>query len=80
MINTKPVKAVYRKGAFILRELCNVPEGSEVELVIQDLLAIPPGVTDATKRERILKTVVSRMRSNPIPNGTPPLSRKALLK
>ena len=35
------LKAVYQEGVFIPRERCEIPEGSEVELIIQGPLILP---------------------------------------
>ncbi len=46
---------------------CQLPENSEVELIVQGPVVIPPGVADPQERARIRKRVVERMRQNPIP-------------
>jgi len=78
MVYVKQIRAVYRGGTFIPRGPCDIPEGSEVELIVRDLLVIPPEVTDITQKESILKIVTDRMISNPIPDGAPVLTREAL--
>lgn len=78
MTHTTQVRAIYHAGTFTLREPCNVPEGSEVELIVRDVLVIPPVLTKPTERERILKTVAGRMKTNPIPDAAPALTREAL--
>lgn len=75
---TRQVKAVYRGGAFVPLETCDLPEGSEVHLTIQGSRAVAPTVTEAAERQRILKALVERMQANPIPEGAPRLSREAL--
>jgi predicted DNA-binding antitoxin AbrB/MazE fold protein len=72
------VRAIYQNGAFIPREPCNLPENSEVELVIEKPHIIPPVVTDPEERKRILKRMVERMRANPIPANAPHFTREEL--
>jgi predicted DNA-binding antitoxin AbrB/MazE fold protein len=72
------VKAVYHKGVFVPREPCDIPEGLEVELIIQDLSLLPPEVKEIEEKKRILKIVIERMQQNPIPARAPRLTREAL--
>ncbi len=72
------VRAVYRAGAFILQEPCNLPEGAEVELIIQEPLVLPPEVSDSVEQARILKMVAERMQHNLIPTGASRLTREEL--
>jgi predicted DNA-binding antitoxin AbrB/MazE fold protein len=72
------LKAVYHDGAFLPQEPCNLPEGSEVELIVQGPFVFPPEVEEPEERERALRMVVERMQHNPIPAGAPPLTREAL--
>jgi predicted DNA-binding antitoxin AbrB/MazE fold protein len=72
------LRAVYRRGAFVPQEPCDLPEGSEVELTIQEPLISPPEVSDPEERKRILKKVVESMKSNPIPADAPRLTRESL--
>ncbi|MSS69860.1 MAG: DUF104 domain-containing protein [Candidatus Latescibacteria bacterium] len=71
-------RAVYRKGTFIPQEPCNIPEESEVELIIQGPLALPPEITDPEEKTRLLKLVTDRMQQNPIPAGAPYFTREEL--
>ncbi len=68
---SQTLRAIYRDGAFILQAPCDLPEGAEVELTIHDPHTTPPTVTDPEERKRILKGMVERMRSNPIPADAP---------
>jgi hypothetical protein len=72
------LKAVYHEGAFVPQAPCDVPEDSEVELIIQGPYLLPPKVLEPDERQHILKTVVERMRQNPLPAGAPRLTRDAL--
>ncbi|MBT9163925.1 MAG: hypothetical protein DDT24_00847 [Chloroflexi bacterium] len=72
------LKAVYCEGTFVPREPCDIPEGAEVELIIEGSAVLPPEVTEPAKQARILKTMVERMQKNPIPPGAPYLTREEL--
>ena len=65
------LKAIYQNGAFVPQSPCDLPENSEVELVIEGPHVLPPLVTDPEERKRILEQLVERMRSNPIPANAP---------
>jgi predicted DNA-binding antitoxin AbrB/MazE fold protein len=72
------VKAIYQSGVFVPEGPCDVPEGSEVELIIQSPLILPPEVKEAKERQHILRMVVERMQQNPLPVDAPGLTREAL--
>ena len=72
------VKAVYHNGVFIAREFCDLPEGSEVDLIIQGPTVLPPEVKGSEEKERILRMTAERMQQNPIPEKAPRLTREAL--
>jgi hypothetical protein len=63
---------------FIAQEFCDLPEGSEVELIIQGPAVLPPEVKGSEEKERILRMTVERMQQNPIPARAPRLTREAL--
>lgn len=69
------LKATYRKGAFVLEEPCELPEGCEVELAVQGPAVVPPAITDPEEQKRILRAVVQRMRATPLPENTPRWTR-----
>ena len=68
---SQTLKAIYRDGAFIPQSPCDLPEGTEVELVVHEPDAVQPEVTDPEERKRILKEVVDNMRANPLPADAP---------
>jgi predicted DNA-binding antitoxin AbrB/MazE fold protein len=72
------LKAIYREGVFIPQAPCDLPEDSEVELVIEKPGVIPPAVIDTEERKRILKRMVERMQANPIPANSPRYTREEL--
>jgi hypothetical protein len=57
---------------------CDLPEGAEVELILQGPIILPPEVTEPEERMRILTEMVDRMQKNPLPAGAPPLTRESL--
>lgn len=75
---SQTVKASYRGGAFIPQTPCDLPENSEVELIIEGGYIVPPKVTDPQEREQILKRIVERMKQNPLPANSPRFTREEL--
>jgi predicted DNA-binding antitoxin AbrB/MazE fold protein len=65
------LRAIYQNGAFVPQSPCNLPENSEVDLVIERPHVLPPLMTDPNERRRILDQLVERMRANPIPADAP---------
>lgn len=72
------VRAIYQNGAFIPQVPCDLPENSEVELVIESPRALPPLVTDPEERKRIMEELIQNMRSNPLPENAPRFTREEL--
>jgi predicted DNA-binding antitoxin AbrB/MazE fold protein len=72
------VKAVYQEGVFVPQGHCEIPEGSEVELIIQGPLTLPPEMKETAERKHILRMVIERMQHNPLPVDAPRLTREAL--
>ncbi len=72
------LKAIYQNGAFIPRVPCDLPENSEVELIIESPALIQPTVTDTEERKRILRELIQNMRDNPIPANAPRFTREEL--
>ena len=77
-VTQKRVRAVYRSGTFVLQEPCDVPEGSEVALVVQIPRVLVPELTDPLERERLLEVIAERMRQNPLPTEAPRFTREDL--
>jgi predicted DNA-binding antitoxin AbrB/MazE fold protein len=65
------LKAIYQGGAFVPQTPCNLPENSEVELIIEGPGVLPPAVTDPEERKRLLEELIQNMRDNPIPANAP---------
>jgi predicted DNA-binding antitoxin AbrB/MazE fold protein len=72
------LKAVYQGGVFAPREPCSIPEGSEVELIVQGPVIFPPAVKEPEAQQHILSMLVKRMKQNPLPAAAPRLTREAL--
>jgi hypothetical protein len=64
---SQKLKAVYHGGAFVPQAPCDVPEDSEVELLIQGPFLLSAEVMEPGERDHILKTLVKRMKLNPLP-------------
>ena len=75
---SQKVRAVYRAGVFVLQEPCDIPDESQVELIVQGPLVLAPEITDPAKRKRLLKAVANRMQKNPLPPTAPYLTREDL--
>ncbi len=72
------LRAVYRGGAFFPETRCDLPEGAEVELTVGGPILLPPTITDADERRRVLKELTATMRKQPIPRESPRFSRDDL--
>lgn len=72
------LKATYRNGAFILQTVYELPEGTEVELLIQSPQVVSPPISDPETKQQFLKSLVERMQQNPIPLNAPQFSREEL--
>ena len=77
-VEVERVKAVYRDGSFVPREPCDVPEGTEVEIIVQGVPILTPTITDPEERARRLHQLVERMKQNPIPTEAPRFTRDEL--
>lgn len=75
---TQALKAVYQNGAFVLRSECDLPEGTEVELLVQSPQIVPPSISDPAAKQRLLKALVEKMQQNPIPQNAPYFTRDML--
>ncbi|MGE4003773.1 MAG: DUF104 domain-containing protein, partial [Planctomycetaceae bacterium] len=68
----------YRDGAFLPESPVNLPNTSQVDLLVEGPTMLPPSIIDPDERRRVLKRVADRMRNNPIPAGAARLSRDEL--
>jgi len=71
-------RAIYQNGAFVPQSPCDLPENSEVDLVIEGLYVLQPLVTDPDERKRIMDGLIQNMRDNPIPENAPHFTREEL--
>ena len=74
------LKAVYRNGAFVLQTAFELPEETEVELLIQSPQVVSPPISDLETKRQFLQALVERMQQNPIPLNAPRLTRETLHK
>jgi len=72
------LKAIYRNGTFILQTAYTLPEGTEVELLVQSPQILSPPIADSATEQRILRELVERMQQNPIPFNAPSFTREML--
>ena len=72
------LKAIYHNGAFILKTPYDLPEGTEVEIVIKSSQLLPPQISDIAEQQRFIKALVERMQQNIIPFNAPRFTREML--
>jgi predicted DNA-binding antitoxin AbrB/MazE fold protein len=72
------LKAIYRNGTFILQTALELPEGTEVELLIQSPQVVSPLISDPETKQQFLKSLVGRMQQNSIPPNAPRFTREEL--
>ncbi|NJN90210.1 MAG: DUF104 domain-containing protein [Leptolyngbyaceae cyanobacterium RM2_2_4] len=72
------LKAIYRNGTFILQIAFELPEETEVELLIQSPQVVSPPIADVETKREFLKALVERMQQNPISMDAPQFTRDML--
>ena len=72
------LKAIYHNGTFILETPCDLPEGTEVELLIESPKIISPPIADGEAKQHFLESLIERMQQNQIPSNAPKFTRKML--
>ena len=75
---TYRMKAVYRQGAFVPETRCDLPENTEVVLLVQDPVRLSPAITDPEHRSSVLRRITDRMKQNPLPADAPRFTRDEL--
>lgn len=75
---TQSLRAIYRNGAFIPQTAFELPEGTEVELLVQAAQITSPPINDVAAKRQFLSALVERMQQNPIPLNAPHFTRDAL--
>jgi len=75
---SKSLKAIYRRGAFVPKTPCHLPEESEVELIVQGPVVTQPEIVDPKERANILTKLVARMQQNMLPQAAPRFTRESL--
>jgi predicted DNA-binding antitoxin AbrB/MazE fold protein len=78
LLMPQALKAIYRNGALILQTVYELPEGTEVELLVQSPQVVSPPISDPETKQRFLKSLVERMQQNPIPLNAPQFTRETL--
>jgi predicted DNA-binding antitoxin AbrB/MazE fold protein len=75
---TQSLRAIYRNGAFIPQTAFELPEGTEVELLVQSSQITSPSIADTERKRQFLRALVERMQQNPIPLNAPHFNRDSL--
>jgi hypothetical protein len=72
-------RAVYRDGTFVPIVPCDLPNETPVEVVVQPREGLtPPLESDPAKRAAIMRRLLDRMSSSPLPPNAPKLTREQL--
>ncbi|RZM79733.1 antitoxin family protein [Leptolyngbya iicbica] len=74
----QPLKATYRNGTFVLQTALELPEGSEVELLIQSPQVVSSPIVDVETKRQFLRSLIERMQQNPVPMNAPRFTRDML--
>ena len=72
------LRATFHLGAFIPQQPCEIPEGSEVDIIVDGPAMLPPEETDIETRKQILIELVESIRRHPFPQGAPLFTREEL--
>jgi predicted DNA-binding antitoxin AbrB/MazE fold protein len=73
------LRAIYRNGTFVPVVPCNLPENTPVEVHVKGAPRIqPPLEPDPIKRRKIMRELIERMQTNPIPVDAPRFTREEL--
>ena len=72
------LKAVYHKGKFVLSRPLDIPDGTEMEITVNEPLLMRPVISSPEEKRLSLHSIVQRMRSNPIPHNAPCFTRDQL--
>jgi len=75
---SQALKAIYRNGAFILQTASDLPEETEVELLIHSPQIVSPLISNTETKQKSLKSLVERMQQNSIPLNAPQFTREIL--
>jgi predicted DNA-binding antitoxin AbrB/MazE fold protein len=75
---SQALKAIYRNGAFIPQTAFELPEGTEVELLIQAPQVVSPPISEVETKRAFLRSLIERMQQNPIPLNAPRFTRELL--
>ena len=75
-IETEEVQEII--STFVLQTACNLPEGAEVELLIQSPLIVSLPISNPDTKRHFLQELVERMQQNPIPLNAPHFTREML--
>jgi hypothetical protein len=74
------LRAIYKEGAFIpiASENLEVPENTEVELIVSTAKVTPPTVTGEDERHQVLKELLASWDKYPVRPDAPSLTRDDL--
>lgn len=67
----KVIKAVYQTGVFVPKDVCVLPEGTEVEVTIQAAHLDPSSAADSDEQTQLLQEAGEEGQGDSIPPMTP---------
>jgi hypothetical protein len=75
------LRAIYRDGAFVPitnGDELDVPENTEVELIVRNPMVLPATVMNDEERERVLRALMESWERHPLAPDAPRLTRDEL--
>ncbi len=69
------VRVVYREGAFVPQDKCELQDGAEGLVLVAPSAVEPPAITDPSERKRLLADLVGNLKNHPLPLDSPKLTR-----
>ncbi|MCI0492853.1 MAG: DUF104 domain-containing protein [Planctomycetes bacterium] len=73
------LRAIYRNGMFVPVVPCNLPENTPVEVLVRGAPLIQsPLEPNPVKQKKVMRELIVRMQSNPIPADAPRFTRDEL--
>jgi predicted DNA-binding antitoxin AbrB/MazE fold protein len=72
------LRSTYRNGVFVPQIAFDLPEGTEVELLIQPYKVVAPPISEPEAKQQFLRMLIERMQQNPIPMNAPRFTRDML--
>jgi len=72
------IRATFHAGAFVPDQPCELPEGANVDLLIESPSLLPTQVSDPEERAGLLRELVESIWRHPLTVDAPRLTREEL--